>query len=469
MLTTEETAALTKAANAAQAYRAGILARPIRATQSYAQLMARFGGELAQKGVPPDRIIEELVQNAEHGLLTQTHPRMLGWVTGASHPAGVAADWLTSAWGQNAPSSEVTPAAAVAEEVAGEWMKDLLGLPKEAGFGFTTGATMANTIAMAAARNALLLREGWDVEAKGLYGAPEVHVVLGQEAHSTIFMGLRLLGFGAKRVIKVVANSDGQMDARALQDTLEPLSGPILLIAQAGHINSGAFDPFAEITTIAKTKNAWVHVDGAFGLWAQASKTQAHLAKGVNGCDSWVVDGHKWLQTPYDGGFVFVRDKAALERAMSVTASYLPEQVSRDPGANTPELSRRARGFAVWAVLRAFGRDGVAEMVARHCAIAKGIADDLDAVEGLRIMNKVVLNQVALCCDTGGAVEQDNKLTEALLQQLQAGNICFPSGAVWQGRSIIRMSVSSKNAQLDDVGIIAGNVKEIWQNIRGTV
>lgn len=460
MLAAADILALELACAAATEYRNGVETRPIGPVDGFELAKQHFGGALPDAGVRSEQIIADLIQNANCGLMGLTHPRFLGWVTGASHPVGVAADWLTAAWGQNAPSADVTPAAAAAEEVAGTWIKELLGLPEKAGFGFTTGATMANTIALATARNALLARAGWDVENNGLYGAPEIKVVVGAQMHSTVYMGLRLLGFGAARVIKVAVNADGRMDSSALRETLAPLNGPILVIAQAGHINSGAIDPLAEIAAIAKEKDAWVHVDGAFGLWARACPDLAHLAAGAEECDSWATDGHKWLQTPYDTGFVFVRNAAALNRAMTVTASYLPDAVYRDPGANTPELSRRARGFAVWAVLRALGRDGVARMIAQHCKMARQVANLLNAEPGLKVLNDVTLNQVALCCD-------DDKLTETLLRRVQADGQCYPSGAVWQNRPIIRLSFSSGASIAEDAEIIAGNIIKNWQQLRG--
>ncbi|MCF6274071.1 MAG: aminotransferase class V-fold PLP-dependent enzyme [Rhodobacteraceae bacterium] len=463
MLSISEVAALTEAMQAAVVYRERISENGIAAADDYDTALQRFGGELPEKGTPPDQVIRELTENALPGLLKMGHPRFLGWVTGASDPTGIAADWLTSAWGQNAPFSSTTPAAAAAEESAGEWIKSLLGLPAQAAFGFTTGGTMANTIGLAAARNALLDREGWDVEAKGLFGAPEVTVILGEQAHSTVFLALRLIGFGADRALRVKANKYGQMDMAALEEVLQPLSGPVLIVAQAGHINSGAFDPLDEICRLAKTKKAWVHVDGAFGLWARACKETAHLAVGAESCDSWAVDGHKWLQTPYDSGFVFVRDEVALSRSMSVTASYLPEKTHREPVTTTPELSRRARGFAVWAVLRALGREGVSEMIGRHCAMAKRCAEGFGAIKGLRVLNRVELNQVALCCETGAGLVEDNELTARLLAKLQQSGVCYPSGAVWQGRGIIRMSFSSGKAVLEDAETIIDAVRSEWQ------
>ena len=366
-LSADSEAALRRAVEHAVRFRQGVDRRQIGPVEDYPTMLARFGGPVPETGAPPGEVIDQLAALADPGLMAISSPRYFGWVDGASQPVGVAADWLTSAWGQNAPMALKTPAAAAAEETAGRWMLDLLDLPRDAGFGFTTGATMANAIGLAAARNAVLARVGWDVEAKGLFGAPEVHVVLGDEAHATIFMALRMIGFGANRVIRVAADDQGRMKADALADALRPLDGPTIVIAQAGHINSGAFDPFGPIVEAAHAHGdsggAWVHVDGAFGMWARACPDLRHLAEGVEGADSWVTDGHKWLQTPYDTGFVFVRDEAALRRSMTLTASYLPNSADlRDPGDYTPELSRRARGRRLGGAARTWpgrgGRDG---------------------------------------------------------------------------------------------------------------
>jgi glutamate/tyrosine decarboxylase-like PLP-dependent enzyme len=443
-LTSGEAAALRAAAEAGITMRQGVSRRAIGANAGYGAMAEALGGPVPEVPGDPEAIIDDLIREAAPGLAGITSPRFLGWVTGASHPVGVAADWLAGSWGQNSVLADVTPAAAAVEEIAGRWMLDLLDLPREAGFGLTTGATMANTIALAAARHAVLARAGWDVEARGLYGAPEVTVIVGAEAHSTVFMALRVLGFGSERVVTVGADGQGAIKARAFDDAMASVDGPVIVLAQAGHINSGAFDPIGEIVAAARGRNAWVHVDGAFGLWARACPEYRHLAEGLEGADSWAVDGHKWLQVPYDCGVVFVRDREALQRAMSFSASYIESSAARDPMDFHPELSSRARGFALWATIRALGRSGVAEMVGRHCRLARRIADGLAAVPGLVVLNDVVLNQVAVACETGDAD------TKALLARLQAEGRCFPSGAVWKDRAAIRISVCSGRMDDDD-------------------
>jgi glutamate/tyrosine decarboxylase-like PLP-dependent enzyme len=322
---------------------------------------------------------------------------------------------------------------------------------------------MANFTALAAARNELLRRVGWNVEAKGLFGAPEINVVLGGEAHSTVFLTLRLLGFGAERVHVAAADEQGRMRPDALAAVLAGLDGPTVVILQAGNVFSGALDPFAELIPQARAKGAWVHVDGAFGLWALATPTLAALTAGLGEADSWAADGHKWLQVPYDCGFAVVRDAQAQQRAMNVAASYLKAGEDRMPEAFSPELSRRARSFAVWAVLMALGRQGVAEMVERHCAVAKAIAARLATEPGIAVLNEVVLNQVAVACGEG---PEADALTRAVLAEVQAEGTCFPSHGHWRGREIIRVSVSSGPTTLADGERTAGAIAAAWRHVR---
>ncbi|MFO1140942.1 MAG: aminotransferase class V-fold PLP-dependent enzyme [Amaricoccus sp.] len=455
-----EAAAFDAAAAHAKAYRRGVAGRPVVAPRSYAETLARFAGPVPEAGSAPVEVVEELAAKAEGGLLGMTSPHFHGWVIGASHPAGVAADWLASAWGQMAGFADPTPAAAAVEEVAAGWVLDLLGLPADAGVGFCTGATMANFTALAAARGELLRRAGWDVEAKGLFGAPEVAVVLGGEAHSSVLLSLRLLGFGAERVVRAEADGEGRMRPDALGRVLDGLEGPAIVCLQAGNVVSGAFDPFAELIPLARAKGAWVHVDGAFGLWARAAPGLAALTAGLEEADSWAADAHKWLQVPYDCGLAMVKDAGALQRAMSITASYLPKGENRAPEALSPEMSRRARGFAVWAVIRALGRQGIAEMVERHCAVARAIAERLAAEPGLEVLNDIVLNQVAL------ATEGD-ALTGRLLQAVQADGVCYPTGGRWRGREIIRVSVSAGPTTVADGERSAAAIAAAWARVRG--
>jgi glutamate/tyrosine decarboxylase-like PLP-dependent enzyme len=458
-----EAAAFDAAAAHAKAYRRAVAAAPIRAPLDYAAAMARFAEPVPERGSSADAVVAELVAKAEGGILGMTSPTFHGWVTGASHPAGVAADWLTSAWGQSGGFADPMPAAAVVEEVAAGWVLDLLGLPAGSGVGFTTGATMANFTALAAARGALLRREGWDVEARGLFGAPEVHVVLGGEAHSSVYLTLRLLGFGAERVHVAASDEQGRMRPEALAAVLDGLEGPTVVCLQAGNVCSGAFDPFGELIPLARAKGAWVHVDGAFGLWAGAAPGLRHLTAGMAEADSWAADAHKWLQVPYDCGLGLVRDEGAMRRAMSIGASYLPSGENRAPEAFSPEMSRRARGFAVWAVVKALGRGGVAEMVERHCAVARHVAGLLGREPGLAVLNEVVLNQVALACGEG---EEGDRLTKATLAAVQADGACYPSHGRWRGREIIRISVSAGPTTLADGERTAAAIAAAWRRVR---
>jgi glutamate/tyrosine decarboxylase-like PLP-dependent enzyme len=458
-------AALAAAMEAALAYRRGDHARPVCPAEPAPAALERFREATPAQGMTAVAVIAELIERAGPGLMGSTSPRFHGWVIGASHPAAVAADWLTSAWGQVASFADIAPAACAAEEMAAEWLLDLLGLPAESGLGFATGATMANFTALAAARTALLDRAGWDVEADGLFGAPEVNVVLGGEAHSSVYLTLRMLGFGAKRVHIAEADTQGRMRPEKLAEELRRLDGPTIVCLQAGNVNSGAFDPFEELVPLAREHAAWVHVDGAFGLWAAAAPGTRALTAGMAGADSWAADAHKWLQIPYDCGVVAVRDRGAQQRAMGSTASYLPHEARRNPADYAPELSRRARGIAVWAVLKALGRAGVGEMVERHCAVARHVADRLAQEPGLTVLNDVVLNQVVVACGDADDPEGDRK-TQATLATVQAEGTCYPSAGHWRGRSAMRISVCSGPATLEDGARSAEAIIAAWRGQR---
>ena len=388
---------------------------------------------------------------------------------GGSHPVGVAADWLTSAWGQNAGIYQTAPAAAIAEEIAGKWLIDLLQLPTESSIGFTTGATMASFICLATARQDVLTRHGWDLDADGMFGAPEVSVYLGEEAHSSIFASLRFLGFGQRRLKQIKADSDGRMSPDALQAAVRNDDGPKIIISQAGHINSGAFDDFEAISTIAETSDAWLHVDGAFGLWARSAQSKHHLCKGADRADSWAVDGHKWLQVPYDSGYAIIKDADAHRRAMAITASYL-NQDSEDglsPSHYVPELSRRARGFATWAVLQALGRDGVTALVEDNCRNAQHLASILGKIPGVHLMNAVDLNQLAIAFATDDASERaGDKMTMSVIQSLQEDGRWFIKEAVWKGRTIMRLSLSSSANEVAQVDSLAEAIKAAWLDVQ---
>lgn len=450
----------------ARAFRASLRERAPRVTVSAAELAARLGGPTPERGEDGAAVIAALAEAAEPGLMGMAGPRFFGWVIGASHEVGVAADWLTSAWGQNAGMYVGSPAAAVVEETAARWLIDMLGLPKECSVGFVTGATMANFAGLAAARNEVLRRVGWDVEEQGLQGAPRVRVLIGDDAHTTVFAALRFLGLGAATAERIATDSQGRMDADALERALAQANGPCIVIAQAGQINTGAFDPIARIAGACRAHGAWLHIDGAFGLWARAVPELAHLAEGLENADSWATDGHKWLQVPYDCGYVFVRDHEAHRRAMIIAASYLPAALSEYDAANfAPELSRRARGFATWAMLRHLGREGVADIVRRHCTLAARVAGRLAAEPGVRVMNEVVLNQVIVGFGEGEVAAQD-EAARAVIARLQEDNRCFASGASWRGRWVMRISVISAPLTEADIDRLADAVISAWRAVQ---
>ncbi len=365
--------------------------------------------------------------------------RYFGFVIGGALPASLAANWLAGAWDQNAFSVVSSPAAAAIETTALRWLLDVLTLPPESGGGFVSGATMANFSGLAAARHALLARQGWDVEAQGLFGAPPITVIVGDEVHVSLLKALSLLGFGRERVIRVPVDDQGRMRA----DALPALDASTIVCLQAGNVNSGAFDPAAEICARARETGAWVHVDGAFGLWILADPARAHLASGVPEADSWACDAHKWLNVPYDSGLIFCRHEEYLRAAMSVSAAYLIDPNVRDPARYTPEMSRRARGIEVWAALHSLGRKGLAELIERTCGYADHIAKCMRAA-GFEVLNDVVTNQVLVAFG-------DSDCTRRVIAAMQAEGVIWAGGTEWEGRTALRISVSSWATSETDV------------------
>jgi glutamate/tyrosine decarboxylase-like PLP-dependent enzyme len=428
----------------------------------------RFRAPLPETGTDGMSVIDELVRLSQPGLSAMAGPRFFGWVIGGSLPVGVAADWLTSAWGQNAGGHTPTPAAAACEEIAAAWLLELLDLPRESSVGFTTGATMANFTCLAAARTRLLQNLGWDVESQGLFGAPELRVLIGEDAHSSASAALQLLGLGSERVIRVATDRMGRMRADAAARALRSATSPAIVLTQAGQVNTGAIDPIGEIAASARETSAWVHVDGAFGLWARACPETEALAEGVEQADSWASDGHKWLQTPYDCGYAIVRDAPAHRRAMTNWASYLPSagEGERDPSHLVPELSRRARGFATWAVIRALGREGVAALVARNCRIARQMARRLAQEPGITVENDLVLNQVAVRFGADRPTTAGDALTRRVIEKVEADGICFAAGAQWKGHWIMRLSVSSWATTEDDADRSAASIIDAWRVVQ---
>ena len=419
--------------------------RPVWPPVDLASLRDTLGGPIPERGEYPDAVVQALARDAEPGLVGTAGPRYFGFVVGGGVPAALAADWLTSAWDQNAGLYALSPAAAVVEEVAAAWLIDVFGLPEGSSVGFVTGATMANFTAIAAGRHAVLERVGWNVEEDGLIGAPPVAVVVGDEAHVTIFVSLQMLGLGRARVHRVAADEQGRMRPDALRETLARIGGPTIVCAQAGNVNTGAFDPLPEIVAAVRERpNAWLHVDGAFGLWAAAVPELADRVTGLAGADSWTTDSHKWLNVPYDSGIVIVRDVAAHHAAMTLGAAYYVETAGgeRDSYNWVPESSRRARGFSVYAALRSLGRAGLAEMIDRCCVLARRMADGLRDAPGVTILNDVVLNQVLVRFDPPGGGDTD-AFTRAVIAAVQADGTCWLGGTTWHGMAAMRISVSN--------------------------
>jgi glutamate/tyrosine decarboxylase-like PLP-dependent enzyme len=445
-----EQALETAAAHATQFLR-GLPERPVAARAGAEELRARLGGPLPEHPADPAEVVAQLAKLADDGLVATAGPRYFGFVVGGSLPAALAADWLAAAWDQNAGLFVLGPAAATVEDVAAGWLAELLGLPATASCGFVTGGLGANFGGLAAARNHVLARAGWDVERDGLLGAPPVEVVVGAERHVTIDVALRYLGLGSGRLRVVPADDQGRMDAAALGEVLAPLEGPTIVCAQAGNVNTGAFDPLAAICAAGHDHGAWVHVDGAFGLWAGASPALRHLVAGVEQADSWATDAHKWLNVPYDSGLVFVAHPQAHLAAFAKVASYLtPGQGGeRDPDGFVPEGSRRARGFPVWAALRSLGRSGVAELVERCCGHARRFADALAAADGVEVLNEVVLNQVLVRFpDPGG--DHDGR-TREVIRRVQADGTLWLGGTTWHGMAAMRISLSNWSTTDNDV------------------
>jgi len=443
-------AALDRVQELAREFLGGLGERPVGPRRSFEELLAALGGPLPEQGAEPRQVIEALAKAAEPGLVASAGPRYFGFVIGGSLPAALAADWLTSAWDQNAGLNAASPAAAATEAAVAVWVKDLLGVPADAAVGFVSGCQMANFSGLLAGRHAVLARAGWDVERQGLHGAPEVHVAIGEEAHATILSALRMLGLGEARAHRVAADEQGRMKPAALDETLAPLTGPILVAAQAGNVSTGAFDPFDEIAQITHAKGGWLHVDGAFGLWAAAAPARRRLVRGLADADSWATDAHKWLNVPYDSGIAIVRDPMALTAAVNKSAAYLIRaQAARDNHDYTPESSRRARGFALWAGLRSLGHNGVADLVEGCCRLATRMAERLRA-GGVTVLNDVVLNQVLVRFTPPGGGDAD-AFTRAVVARVQRSDVTWASGTRWHGVDALRISVSNWSTTAADV------------------
>lgn len=451
---------LSQACKHALAFREGLADRPPRPVAAAADILEGFDGPTPEHGQSGASVIDALATAADPGLMAIPGPRFFGWVMGGSHEIGVAADWLTSAWGQNAGLYAATPSAAIAEKVAARWLLDILELPRDCSVGFVTGATMANFVCLAAARSAVLRSVGWDVEKNGLMGAPRVRIFVGADAHTSVFAALRYLGFGDASATIIATDDQGRMRADALAEKLAEGEGPAIVIAQAGQINTGAIDPAPAIAESCRKHKAWLHIDGAFGLWARVAPELADQAAGLDKADSWATDGHKWLQLPFDSGFAIVRDADAHRRAMTIAASYLPAADEYEPSHYVPELSRRARGFAAWATIRCLGRRGIADMVRRHCTFALMLSTRLSAEPGISILNNVTLNQVIV------AFGDSDDETKSVIAKIQRDNICFAAGGSWRGRWVMRLPIIAAALGVEDIARLAEAIIAAWRHVQ---
>ena len=428
--------------------------RQVPAARDAEEIARALGGGLPKTGLPAPEILARLDEIGGQGVVASAGPRYFGFVTGGVLPASLAVNWLAAAWDQNAFSEVGSPVGAAVEQVAMRWVLEVLDLPADAGTAFVTGATMANFTALAAARRTVLLAHGHDADRNGLGEAPAITVVVGEQAHATLFKALGLLGLGRDRVVRVPVDAEGRMRA----DSLPDIEGPAIVCTQAGNVNSGAFDPVGAICDAVRAGDVWVHVDGAFGLWARASSWRGPLAAGVERADSWATDAHKWLNVPYDSGLAIVRDAGALRGAMSVQADYLPDRTRRDPYEFTPEASRRMRGVEIWAAVASLGRDGIEELVERNCRQARRFATGLRDAGG-EILNDVVLNQVLVAFG-------DDRVTGDVIRAVQREGTCWCGGTRWNGRAAMRISVSSWMTAAVDVERSLAAIVRVADDVR---
>lgn len=450
----------------ALAYREHADEGPVAPLATVESLRARLNVPLTDDGADSIRILNELVAAVEGGITNNSGGRFFAWVMGGSVPSSLAADWLTSAWDQNAGAYDVAPAAAVAEEVAGEWLKDVLHLPHEASFALVTGCQMAHVTCLSAARHRLLAGRGWDVERDGLFGAPAIRIITSTEAHGTARRAARFLGFGEKSITAIPCGEDGRLPPEALEAAFsnDP-HAPTIVLLQAGDLNIGAYDDFAALIPIARRHNAWVHIDGAFGLWVCASEKLRHLARGVELADSWATDGHKWLNVPYDCGYAFIRDVEAHRAAFCYASVYVAASTGRDAIDWTPEWSRRARGFATWAAIRELGRNGIAAMIERTCDHARGLVRGLGALHGAEQLSDPQINQglVRFLDPRSSATPKDHDaFTDRMTRAINASGIAMFSNTTWRGRRAMRVSVCNWQTTAEDV-------RRVVESVAGTL
>jgi glutamate/tyrosine decarboxylase-like PLP-dependent enzyme len=445
--------ALRLAFEASLAFRKSLNERPVGARQAMAELRKALSRPLPDSGEPAATVIADLVRDADPGIIAQPGPRYFGFVIGGSSESALAADWLTSAWDQNSGLYATSPALAVVEETCAKWLLELLHLPQGSGVGFVTGCQMAHFTCLAAARHALLRRVGWDVEQEGLQDSPRIHIVVGDEVHVTVPRALRFLGLGAGRMVRVPVDGQGRMMPSALRQTLASLEGPVLVCAQVGNVNTGAMDDVDAIADLCADRQAWLHVDGAFGLWAAATTALRPLVKGLERADSWATDAHKWLNVPYDSGLAIVKDAHAHRAAMTVAAAYLIQQEgdsARDAVDWVPEFSRRGRGFALYAQLRTLGRRGVSDLIEGSCRLAQRAAQGLASIPGATLLNEVVLNQILVRFTPADGGDAD-AFTKRVVAGVQEEGTCWLSGSTWQGKGVMRVSISGQDTTEADI------------------
>ncbi len=455
-MNTSDQKLLRQACDSALQFLATLDARAVGAAAAPELLAASLQGQLPEQPDDPAAVLSELVVALDPGLVASAGPRYFGFVTGGSLPVAVAADWLVSAWDQNTAFQVMSPGMAALETCTARWLLVVLGLPPESSVGFVTGAHMANVTALAAARHEVLRRAGWDVEALGLQGAPTVTVIAGEEAHVSIQAACRMLGLGSRTIMRVSTDEQGRMRPDALEWALSATSGPTIVCAQAGNVNTGGIDPMVEIVELTRERGAWLHVDGAFGLWAAASPARRALLQGVADADSWATDGHKWMNVPYDSGIVIVRRPAPHRAAMGQQAAYLiPADAEQRDGSDwTPESSRRARVVPLYVALKTLGRSGIADLVDRCCDLALRMADRLRGERGITVLNDIALNQVLVRF----ANASGENISKAVASRVQAAGVCWCGGTTWSGEPAMRISVSNWQTTEQDIDRSADSI-----------
>ena len=457
------TQALDQAFRAAKEWLRGLDHQFVAAKAEPGDLRRSFGGQLPLAGMDPHEVVQFLTRNAPEGLLASAGPRFFAWVIGGALESALAADWLVATWDQNAALFPCGPSVSVIEETAGQWLLELFDLPRTASFAFTTGCQLAHVTALAAARHRLLENRGWDVEERGLFGAPPLTVLVNAERHGSVIRAVRFLGMGSNAVVPVPCNDQGQIMPSALDQIMANKEGPMILVLNAADLNAGVCDPFTKVIPMAQRAGAWVHVDGAFGLFARASRTKRHLLDGVEMADSWATDGHKWLNVPFDCGVAIVRDVAAHRAAMELSAPYISAQEGfRDQMDWNPEWSRRARGVPVYAALMELGREGVENLVDRCCAYCLALVEGIGALPGVEILVKPTLNQGLLRFHQPSATAQeDDRFTDETIARINAAGVAFFSGTTWRGRKAMRVSVVNWRTSEADVRRTIASVAEV--------